>query len=89
MGLYSIFSSQTELLTGLPVTNVEEAKTAALKLLDQGCTKVIITLGGDGAVFVTSEDRDPVHIPTQKVTPVDTTVSTVFIYDLTEQILWG
>ena len=56
---------------------MEEAKTAALKLLDQGCTKVIITLGGDGAVLVTSEDRNPIHVPTQKVTPVDTTVSIV------------
>ncbi|XP_072031362.1 ribokinase-like [Amphiura filiformis] len=65
--------TETEILTGLPVTNIDEAKTAAIKLIELGCTKVIITMGGNGAVLITSDNSNPVHITTQKVTPVDTT----------------
>ncbi|XP_071835069.1 ribokinase-like [Apostichopus japonicus] len=65
--------TETELLTGLPVTNVDEAKKAALVLLERGCQKVIITLGKDGAVLVTTETKTPEHIPVDPVTPVDTT----------------
>ncbi|XP_071835067.1 ribokinase-like isoform X2 [Apostichopus japonicus] len=64
---------ETELLTGLPVTSVDEAKKAALVLLERGCQKVIITLGKDGAVLVTTETKTPEHIPVDPVTPVDTT----------------
>ncbi|PIK54263.1 putative ribokinase-like [Apostichopus japonicus] len=64
---------ETELLTGLPVNDVDEAKKAALVLLERGCQKVIITLGKDGAVLVTTETKTPEHIPVDPVTPVDTT----------------
>ncbi|KAJ8044589.1 Ribokinase [Holothuria leucospilota] len=65
--------TEAELLTGLPVTNVEEAKKASLVLLERGCQKVIITLGKDGAVLVTVEERKPQHIPVTPVTALDTT----------------
>ncbi|KAJ8044591.1 Ribokinase [Holothuria leucospilota] len=64
---------ETRLLTGLSVTNVEEAKKASLVLMERGCQKVIITLGKDGAVLVTVEERKPQHIPVTPVTALDTT----------------
>ena len=44
-------------------------------MLERGCQKVIITLGKDGAVLVTVEEKKPQHIPVATVTAVDTTVS--------------
>lgn len=65
--------TEAEILTRLPVTNVDEAKKAALVLLEKGCQKVIITLGKDGAVLATAENKTTEHIPVEPVTPVDTT----------------
>ncbi|XP_077989503.1 ribokinase-like [Glandiceps talaboti] len=65
--------TEAELLTGLPVTTVEEAEKAGHVLLDRGCKKVIITMGGQGSIVVTAENRKALHVPTKKVTPVDTT----------------
>lgn len=65
--------TETELLTGLSVSSVEEAKKASLVLLDKGCKTAIITMGGEGAVYATAEARTPLHVPVDAVTPVDTT----------------
>lgn len=65
--------SETKLLTGLTVSSVNEAKAASLVLLDKGCKAAVITLGGDGIVYATAEDRNPVHIPAPPTIPVDTT----------------
>jgi ribokinase len=43
--------TETEILTGLPVTNVEEAKIAAARLLELGVKTAIITLGEKGALY--------------------------------------
>lgn len=65
--------SQAEVLTKLKVKTVNDAEKAAEALLQQGSSSVIITLGGEGAVYSTSEGHT--HIQVEKVTPVDTTVS--------------
>ncbi|XP_070576687.1 ribokinase-like [Ptychodera flava] len=65
--------SEVELLTGLSVTSIDEAEKAGQCLLDKGCKIVIITMGSQGAVIVTSENRKAVHVPAKKVTPLDTT----------------
>jgi ribokinase len=57
-------------LTGLTVDSVDEAAVAAQALLDR-CRSVVITLGGDGAVFASSSEAG--HRPAPKVTVVDTT----------------
>ncbi len=70
---------------------MDEAKAAASYLIEQGCTKAIITMGSQGAVLITKDKPDPVHITTQKVTPVDATVSNHFISFhllLNNQIKW-
>lgn len=43
--------SEAEALTGLPVTSVAEAKTAAAALLAKGVGAVVITLGAQGALY--------------------------------------
>ena len=43
--------TETEILTGLPVTSVEEAKAAAQRLLELGVKTAIITLGEKGALY--------------------------------------
>jgi ribokinase len=45
--------TETEILTGLSVTSVEEARIAAEKLLDMGVKTAIITLGSQGALYHT------------------------------------
>lgn len=61
------------MLTNLKVKTVKDAEQAAEALLQRGSRSVIITLGGEGAVYSTPEGHT--HIPAEKVTPVDTTVS--------------
>jgi ribokinase len=60
--------TETEILTGLPVTNVEEAKAAADKLLDMGVKTAIITLGAQGALYHSREQS--VLVPAFKAGPV-------------------
>jgi ribokinase len=43
--------TETEILTGLPVTNLDEAKAAADRLLELGVKTAIITLGAQGALY--------------------------------------
>jgi len=59
--------TEAEILSGMPVRNLDEARTCAAKLREGGLSRVIITLGANGALF---GDR---HIPAFPVEPVDTT----------------
>ena len=61
------------------MSSKEESYKAVGVLLDRGCKMVIITLGDEGCVFASSEDRKPVHVPAPTVTPVDTTVSQLIL----------
>lgn len=53
--------SETESLTGLPVTTIPEAETAARALLARGVGACLITLGERGALYV-NRDRS-FHVP--------------------------
>jgi len=63
--------SETEMLTGMAVTSVEEASAAGQKLLGLGPHTIIVTLGEQGSLLVTAAGSQ--HIPTPSVTAVDTT----------------
>ncbi|KAJ4938891.1 hypothetical protein JOQ06_028357 [Pogonophryne albipinna] len=65
-----------ELLTGSPVSNVEEAHRAGQELLKRGCGSVIITLGPQGCVVVEAQGSASKHVQTTSVKSVDTTNST-------------
>jgi ribokinase len=70
-----IIPNETELslLTGLPVTDLPSAETAARKLRGRGAQNVIVTLGGKGALLVTGEEVT--HVDAFKVDVVDTTAA--------------
>ncbi|XP_053314875.1 ribokinase [Spea bombifrons] len=65
--------SEAEILTGVRVAGAGDAGAAGSLLLDRGCRLVIVTLGGEGCVVLSRDDRTPRHLPTNKVTAVDTT----------------
>jgi ribokinase len=63
--------TETEILTGLPVTNVEEAKVAAARLLELGVKTAIITLGEKGALYHSATES--VLVPPFNAGPVKET----------------
>ncbi|XP_014665959.1 PREDICTED: ribokinase-like [Priapulus caudatus] len=65
--------AEAEMFAGMPVKAKEDAEKASLFFLDKGCKIVIITLGDKGAVYVTQENRTPVHVPCRVTKVVDTT----------------
>jgi ribokinase len=65
--------SELALLTGLEVKDTSTAEQAAKVLLTQGAKNVIVTLGGKGALIVTTDKTT--HIPSHKVDVVDTTAA--------------
>ncbi len=63
--------TETQIITGMPVTNLKQAEAAAQALRAQGVGTVVITLGAEGAMVAT---RDNVtHVPGRRVQVVDTT----------------
>jgi len=64
---------EAEMLTGIPVNNIDSAKQAALILSAKGIEIVIITLGEQGALLY--QQNEFKLIPTNKVTAVDTTAA--------------
>lgn len=63
--------SEAELLTGIAVHTLDDARLAAGVILERGAKAALVTLGARGALYVT--DVTDVHIPVAPVTAVDTT----------------
>jgi ribokinase len=63
--------TETEILTGLPVANVDEAKVAAGRLLELGVKTAIITLGEKGALYHSATES--VLVPPFNAGPVKET----------------
>ncbi|RVU03043.1 ribokinase [Mucilaginibacter limnophilus] len=66
-------SKEAEMLSGIEVKNIEDAKQAALVLHEKGVKDVIVTLGSKGALVLT--DNEFTLIPAHKVDTVDTTAA--------------
>lgn len=62
--------TETEILTGIKVIGVDEAKKAAHILHAKGVDHVVITLGEKGALLSTPTNAE--HIPGYQVQPIDT-----------------
>ncbi|MFJ9993510.1 ribokinase [Pseudomonas putida] len=65
--------SEAEALTGMPVNDIDSARQAAERLREWGAGKVIVTLGAEGALFVSEHGSR--HFPATKVKPLDTTAA--------------
>ncbi|WP_313714159.1 ribokinase [Pseudomonas sp.] len=65
--------SEAEALTGLPVNDLDSARRAGERLLQLGAGKVIVTLGAQGALFVSRDGSR--HFPAPQVQPRDTTAA--------------
>ncbi|MCX9154197.1 ribokinase [Pseudomonas asgharzadehiana] len=65
--------SEASALSGVTVDSIDSAKLAATKLIEAGAGKVIITLGGEGALFADGNGFE--HLAAPKVKAVDTTAA--------------
>jgi ribokinase len=63
--------SEAETIAGMPVRNVEDAKTVAEKLVSGGVKRVILTLGANGSLLAGGEGME--HLPAFPVKSVDST----------------
>lgn len=63
--------TETQIITGMPVTSVEEAEAASAHLMRAGVGAVVITLGAKGALVASSSGT--VRVPGYSVSVVDTT----------------
>ena len=64
---------EAELLTGIPVTDIDSATKAARTLQSRGVQTVIITLGKNGALV--HNNTTSIHLPAPPVEAVDTTAA--------------
>lgn len=62
--------TEAEIITGLPIQNLEDAKAAVQCLLAKGVKTVIITLSREGALI--GDSKGIRHIPSFKVNAIDT-----------------
>jgi len=63
--------TEAEALSGMPVRTLDEARACARSLVDRGLRRVIVTLGGNGALCCGADGAE--HVPAHPVTPLDTT----------------
>ncbi|XP_022916657.1 ribokinase [Onthophagus taurus] len=71
--IFCVNESEAELFSKLPITSIDEALIAAKKFIGMGCKTIIITLGGEGSVYMNNDGSDPEHVICPKVNAVDTT----------------
>jgi ribokinase len=65
--------TETQILTGLDISDLPSAEKAANAFLEYGVPEAIITLGDRGALLVTRERAT--HVPAHQVKAVDTTAA--------------
>jgi ribokinase len=72
---YMITPNETEaaLITGIEIKSLPDAKKAALAIVEMGVSKVIITLGAQGALIC--EDNEMTLVPAPVVNAVDSTAA--------------
>jgi ribokinase len=63
--------TEAEALGGMPVRNLDEARTCATHLLKGGLRRVIVTLGANGALSASADGMD--YLPAHPAQPLDST----------------
>ncbi|CAG9773781.1 unnamed protein product [Ceutorhynchus assimilis] len=72
--IFCVNESEASVFTGLPVNNVCEAEIAAKLLISKGCQSVLITVGAEGAVYLSNDpSKKLLHVDSPKVKSIDTT----------------
>ena len=71
--IFCVNETEAEVMTGVRPLGLSSVQVAIEKLLDKGCSTVILTLGELGAAYASKEDRTAKLIPVPPVQPVDTT----------------
>ncbi|OUC41242.1 ribokinase domain protein [Trichinella nativa] len=73
--VFCVNETEAEALTGLKLTSDDQINEAVKYFLDAGVKKyAVITLGPEGCVFGSCDDRQIIHrVPSPKVEAVDTT----------------
>lgn len=62
--------TELEIITGMPVDNYDRVRAAARSLIDNGLNNIIVTMGENGALWMTRESE--IHVPSTKVNAIDT-----------------
>ena len=62
---------EAELLSGLRITDIDSARKAAKRIVEEGTRNVVLTIGKKGAILATREEI--VHVPAPPVKAIDTT----------------
>jgi ribokinase len=72
-GIFLFAPNETELasITGMPVTSLDQARTAAASLLDKGLDRILVTLGEKGCLLVTRDET--LRVPGIPVASIDST----------------
>ncbi|GJQ72440.1 hypothetical protein Trydic_g3516 [Trypoxylus dichotomus] len=71
--IFCVNESEASVFCGIPVNTLHDAETALQILLEKGCKCIILTMGSEGAVFVSQEKTTPIHIKSPKIECVDST----------------
>lgn len=64
---------EAESILSFKISDIDEAKNAALKLRQKASSNILITLDKDGCVFLEKNSPDPIHYPAKLVDQVDAT----------------
>ncbi len=67
--------SEAEAILGITITNIDDARSAAIALRQRGANRVVITLGDQGAIMSDSTNDAAIWIPPIAVDVVDTTAA--------------
>jgi len=65
--------TESEIITGIPIKSVEDAKKAVTYLMDKGIPYVIVTMGGKGVVY--NSGKEIIHKTVPDVTVIDSTAA--------------
>jgi len=65
--------TEIQIVSGMQIESIEDMVKAARSLIDNGVKTVIVTLGGEGSLLVTSEKEE--RFPSLGLKPIDTTAA--------------
>lgn len=71
--VFIVNETEAEIISGLSIGSVEDARQVTAEFLKRGCNTIIITLGSKGAMFAKKEDQVIAHVQSEPVKAVDTT----------------